>query len=291
MAGVVLAGGALALVVANDHARGEPTVRETTTARLTVARVGVVRPGCGDWRVAVAAHTAGPACGDPRRAARAAHGQRSRASRATVGVIWCCSASRSLSWLQAGSRSSGRPTAPSIPAAPYGDRIPLESRTDRQRPAGADDRPGIRTDPQRTGPPLVAGRSVVGLQTAAARLGVELLLLVGPYAIASSAFPMWWAGSSSPARFLVPIVFPLGVAVASAWAHQSGRGRAISLTLLGASVMIATAFAFGGDGRLAYNASTGRARWLDWAAPLVDLSTRLSELLSRRAGALTPATP
>jgi hypothetical protein len=97
------------------------------------------------------------------------------------------------------------------------------------------------------------------------------LLLVGPYAIASSAFPMWWAGSSAPARFLVPIVFPLGVAAASAWALQGGRGRAISLTLLGASVMMATAVAFGGDGRLAYNASTGRARWLDWAAPLVDL--------------------
>ncbi len=44
-----------------------------------------------------------------------------------------------------------------------------------------------------------------------------------------------------------------------------------SLTLLGASVMIATAVAFGGDGRLAYNASTGRARWLDWAGSLVDL--------------------
>jgi hypothetical protein len=103
------------------------------------------------------------------------------------------------------------------------------------------------------------------------RLGCELLLLVVPYAMASSAYGMWWAGNSSPARFLVPIVFPLGMTVAAAWARQSGRGRAMSLTLLGASVMIATTLAFGDRGRLPYNDTMGRARWLDWAAPLVDL--------------------
>jgi hypothetical protein len=82
------------------------------------------------------------------------------------------------------------------------------------------------------------------------RLGCELLLLVAPYSIASSAYGMWWAGDSSPARLLVPIVFPLGITVAGVWAGQSGRGRAMSLTLLGASLMIATALAFGGRGGL-----------------------------------------
>ena len=103
------------------------------------------------------------------------------------------------------------------------------------------------------------------------RLGVELLLIVGPYAIASSAYQSWWGGASPPARFLVPIMFPLGVALAALWARQDHRGRSVSMVLLGVSVLIAAALAFGGDGVLAYSGATGRARVLDWLSPLVDL--------------------
>jgi hypothetical protein len=103
------------------------------------------------------------------------------------------------------------------------------------------------------------------------RLAIELLLVVGPYAIASSAYPSWWGGASPPARFLVPIVFPLGVALAALWARQDRRDRTVSLALLGLSVLIAGALAFGGDGALAYSGATGRARVLDWLSPLVDL--------------------
>ena len=156
------------------------------------------------------------------------------------------------------------------PAAPYGDRVPLDAgRIASGLLAMAVD--------QEFG--LLPHAPVhllwpVGLWSVyrrRPRLGVELSLLVVPYVIASSAFPMWWGGSSAPARFLVPVVFPFGIAAASAWARQHGRGRAMSLTLLAASVMIATMVAVGGDGRLAYNAATGRARWLDWVQPLVDL--------------------
>ena len=156
------------------------------------------------------------------------------------------------------------------PVAAYGDHIPLDLR---QIAGGA---LGLLAD-QSFG--LLPHAPVhllwlVGLWAVfrkSLRLGFELVLLTVPYAMSSSAFGMWWAGNSSPARFLVPIVFPLGITVAGAWARQSGRGRAISLTLLGASVMIATALAFGDRGRLPYNDTMGRARWLDWAAPLVDL--------------------
>lgn len=103
------------------------------------------------------------------------------------------------------------------------------------------------------------------------RHGVELLLIVGPYAIASSAYQSWWGGASPPARFLVPIVFPLGVALAALWARQDHRGRSVSLVLLGVSVLIAAALAFGGEGVLAYSGGAGRARVLDWLSPLVDL--------------------
>jgi hypothetical protein len=70
---------------------------------------------------------------------------------------------------------------------------------------------------------------------------------------------------------LVPLVFPFGIAIAGLWRSLRDRGRAVSFTLLAASVMIALAFALGGRGLLAYNAEIGHARWLDWASPLVDL--------------------
>ena len=111
------------------------------------------------------------------------------------------------------------------------------------------------------------------------RLGLELLLLVVPYVMALSAYPTWWAGSSAPARFPVPIFFPLGVAVAGAWTEQTGRGRAIGVTLLGASVMIAAALSFGGGG-LPTTPKRARAGRLDRAARRS--SGGVSELLSRR---------
>lgn len=41
-----------------------------------------------------------------------------------------------------------------------------------------------------------------------ARLGIELLLVTGPYALASAAYSMWWAGASPPPRLLVPLAGP-----------------------------------------------------------------------------------
>jgi hypothetical protein len=168
------------------------------------------------------------------------------------------------------------------PAAPYGDQSPLEPR------GILNGLLGLLFD-QEFG--LVANApvhllSLIGLGTivrGSRRLGVELLAVVVPYAIVSSAFPMWWAGSSSPARFLVPVVFLLGVGAAALWAKQSSRSRALSATWLGASVLMAASLSFGGDGRLAYNASTGRARWLDWIEPLVDLPSGLPSFFRETA--------
>jgi hypothetical protein len=89
--------------------------------------------------------------------------------------------------------------------------------------------------------------------------------------MAASAYPLWWAGSSPPARFLTPIIFPSSIVAAMAWPRIGEGGKRIALTLLGASVLIAAAFAVGGDGVLAYNDEGGRARWLDWVSPLADL--------------------
>src|SRR5205814_6326883 len=95
------------------------------------------------------------------------------------------------------------------------------------------------------------------------RLGIDLFLIAVPYALELSAWSIWWAGACPPARFLVPVLLPLGVAAAALWMRQDARGRALSLTLLGASLLIAAVFAWAGDGALAYNDAVGRARWLE----------------------------
>lgn len=114
------------------------------------------------------------------------------------------------------------------------------------------------------------------------RLAVELLLIVVPYVIAVSGFRDWYAGSAPPSRYLVPVVFPFGLALAALWARQDGAGRSLSFGLLGLSGLIAGVVAFGDDGGLAYNHGNGRARWLDWSAPLVDLPRALPSFF--RAG-------
>jgi hypothetical protein len=119
-----------------------------------------------------------------------------------------------------------------------------------------------------------------------ARLGLDLLLIVVPYALTLSAWSIWWAGACPPARFLVPVIFPLGVAAAGLWARQGARGHIVSLAMLMTSVGIAVVFAWAGDGALAYSDATGRARWLEWVSPLVDLSRAFPSFF--RAGALDP---
>ena len=122
------------------------------------------------------------------------------------------------------------------------------------------------------------------------RLATEMLVIVAPYVFALSAFPYWYGGASPPARYLVPVVFPLGFALAALWARQDGSGRSMSLCLLGFSLLIAAVLAFGGDGGLAYNQETGRARWLDWSAPLVDLPRAFPGFF-RAAGRPLPRAP
>jgi hypothetical protein len=118
------------------------------------------------------------------------------------------------------------------------------------------------------------------------RLGLDLVLIVVPYALTLSAWSIWWAGACPPARFLVPVIFPLGVAAAGLWVRQGARGHVLSLTMLVTSVVIAVVFAWAGDGALAYSDATGRARWLEWASPLVDVSRAFPSFF--RAGALNP---
>jgi hypothetical protein len=96
------------------------------------------------------------------------------------------------------------------------------------------------------------------------RLAAEIVLVIGPYAVAASGYPMWWGGACPPARFLVPVVFPLGATAAVAWSESGRSGRVVALALLGVSVAIASVMAFARGGALAYNDADGSARWAEW---------------------------
>ena len=57
------------------------------------------------------------------------------------------------------------------------------------------------------------------------RLAIELLLVAVPYAVAVACYHMWWGGHSSPARFIVPVLLPFGLAAAAQWARTRSPGR------------------------------------------------------------------
>jgi hypothetical protein len=172
------------------------------------------------------------------------------------------------------------------PSVPYGDQLPVAAG---YIPAGL---LGLLAD-QQFG--LLPNAPIYFLCVAGLwclfvydrRLTFELLLVICPYVLASSGFPLWFGGAAPPARFLVPVVFPLGVALAALWARQGRTARSMSLGVLALSVLIAAVLAVGGDGRLAYNDNDGRAASLDWIAPLVDLPRAFPSFF-RAGSTLTP---
>jgi len=108
------------------------------------------------------------------------------------------------------------------------------------------------------------------------RLALELSGTAVVYLLSSSAYHMWWGGSSAPARFAIPIL-PL-LALPSAWLwsgakHRATRAMAIAALLVS---LVVTALMVSVDGgRLAYNFRDGFSRLAEWVSPTVDLSTAL----------------
>jgi hypothetical protein len=164
------------------------------------------------------------------------------------------------------------------PSAPYGPRAPLDA-TGAARGLLAfvgDQEFGILPN----APVFVA--ALAGTATLArldARAGVAVIAIVVPYLLTVGSYAMWWGGQSAPARLAVPVLFALGAPAAACWARASARGRAVCGTLLGLSLLVTATLALGGDGTLRFNDASGRARWLEWIAPLVDLPSALPSAL------------
>jgi hypothetical protein len=172
------------------------------------------------------------------------------------------------------------------PSAPYGGGVPLElgQVVSGLRGLLLDQEFGLLPNAPVH---VIVLAGVWFLVRARARLAIEALLLIVPYAVAASAYPLWWAGSSSPARFLTPVIFPSSIVAAMGWSGLGPGGKRVALTLLGVSALITAACAFGGEGVLAYNDAAGRARLLDWVSPLVDLPGAFPDAF--RTGVLAPA--
>jgi hypothetical protein len=108
------------------------------------------------------------------------------------------------------------------------------------------------------------------------RLAVEWLVVAVPYLLAVGTYAMWWAGSSGPARFIVPLLLPLAIPAAAAWAGARSRGvKAVMLAALLVTAWLSAVMAGGGDGRLGYHTRNEggmtAAPYLEWANHLVDL--------------------
>ncbi len=110
------------------------------------------------------------------------------------------------------------------------------------------------------------------------RIAAELALLIGPYAVASAAYYMWWGGHSSPARFLVSVLLPMAIPSGVWFARSGTAARVLAGGTLLVSVLMTSSLAWVDRGALLYNVRDGASRFLQWLAPLVNLPAGLPSL-------------
>ena len=91
---------------------------------------------------------------------------------------------------------------------------------------------------------LLALGGFVALWRRDRRLTSELLIVTVPYLTAVAGFHMWWAGRSSPARFLVPVLLPLALPLAAWWSAATSRTARAGDDCPAAAVVCLTAAAW-----------------------------------------------
>jgi hypothetical protein len=121
------------------------------------------------------------------------------------------------------------------------------------------------------------GTPATSLDPAALRVtGATITVAFVAYLVASASYRMWWGGASAPARFLAPMLLPLGVPIGLAWSRARGpasRTLAIAALVITAGVTLILAGVDGG--RLAYGSRDAAAGWARWVSPAVDFARAL----------------
>jgi hypothetical protein len=89
-------------------------------------------------------------------------------------------------------------------------------------------------------PVMMLGAIGIGWVLRAAPIAVGGGLCAFVMTLAIGASYVWWGGTSTPARFLVPVLPVLALGVASWWSAMGARGRGVSsaLTILGLSLLV-----------------------------------------------------
>jgi len=126
---------------------------------------------------------------------------------------------------------------------------------------------------------LCAAAGLVVLVRRHRRLAIQMIIALSPYAATVAAFQMWWAGYTTPARFLVPVLLPLAIP-AAVWFNsrrsEIARGLGISAVLV--SALITATVVVVDRGALLLNFRDGASRLLTWLSPIVDLTTAAPSL-------------
>jgi hypothetical protein len=119
------------------------------------------------------------------------------------------------------------------------------------------------------------------------RLAVELIATLAPYAIAVAAFQMWWAGYTTPARFLVAILPPLAIP-AAVWFDEIRQptSRAAAAGSLAVSVLITITVVFVDRGAMLLNFRDGASRLLVWLSPVVDVTRAVPSMFQSGTAAV-----
>lgn len=109
--------------------------------------------------------------------------------------------------------------------------------------------------------------------------GLRAVLLGGASAGVGAAFSMWWGGSCPPARFLVPALPALALALAPALARFKDTAAALAGLGLGVVVLAAEA------PRILQNRADGESALLRFLSPALDLSGALPSFVLPSPGA------
>jgi hypothetical protein len=126
---------------------------------------------------------------------------------------------------------------------------------------------------------------VVMLRHGPRRLALELLMMIGPYVLVLAFFYQWWAGTTPPARFLVPVTLLLAVPAAVWFARtRSVAMRLAGCSLLGLSLLITATMATVARGGFVFNDRDGLSRVAMWLSPAVDLTRALPSLFQSSPG-------
>ena len=109
-----------------------------------------------------------------------------------------------------------------------------------------------------------------------------LLSFVGT--LLTGASFVWWGGTSSPARFLVPVLPVLALCIAMWWSRATAWSRTAGAAAIGVGAVVTAATAFADRGRFVINVPDARHSIFEWANGIVDLPAALPSLFRPDTG-------